>query len=727
MRGWFWGGVVAVAVLWGQPSGGVELPRAEDQFLFSADEVTHDSDLGLTVASGHVVVWQGDFILFADTLSYNERSRVVVASGNVSLIEPSGNVLFADYMELSDNLREGVIRDVKLLLSDRSRAAAAGGKRTGGNRTELDRVVYSPCDLCPEDPTHPPLWQIKAVKVVHDQERKIIEYEDAWLELYGVPVFYTPYFWHADPSVKRKTGFLAPSISVSNNLGFAVRTPFYWSLGPDRDVTFRPLFSTGAGVVFDAEYRQRMVDGKLALRGSATVGDRTQEEGGVEVTDENVFRGHLAGMGRFGVDEHWRWGFDVNAASDKSYMRLFNLSDERTLVSRLYAEGFHRRNYGAAQGLLFQGLRDEDEFKEGPIVFPKIDYNFVGDPDAYGGYYTLDANVMALHRIDGRQSRRASLAVGWTLPYTAPAGDIYTFSASLRGDLYNFEDVDPNSDDPDPPTAMAESGVTGRIFPQIAFEWRYPFVRQHGSSQEVLEPIAAIVVSPSGLNSGKIPNEDSLDVEFDDTNLFSKNRFGGLDRADSGQRVSYGLKWSLFGDMGGHTSVFLGQSYQFNDNNKFADDTGLEGNLTDVVGRVEVSPSKYLDLLYRFRFDIGDLHVGRNEINLHAGVPALNADLSYFFLRGDAGAGMEFGNREEVAGRLSSQLTDYWSSFTAARYDLRHDRLLSVGLGLAYEDECFEIRGLVTESRYRDEEIDPDTRFELEIAFKNLGDIDVGF
>jgi LPS-assembly protein len=702
-------------------------PGLSTPFVLQADDLTYDSDLGLVVASGHVEVWQGDYIMLSDSLSYNERTRIVAAKGNVSLLEPSGNVLFASYMELSDDLKNGVIRDVRLLLDKRARVAASGGRRIDGERNELDNVVYSPCDLCADDPTRPPLWQLKAVKVVHDEKEHTIEYRDAWLEIAGVPVFYTPYFSHPDPSVERKTGLLAPSLGTSKSLGLTARIPYFWSLGRDRSITFRPLVTTKQGVVLDAEYQQRVTDGEFNVRASATIADKTTRKSGLSVTDENQFRGHLAGMGRFDIDEHYRWGFDANLATDKTYLRLYDYSNERMLTSRLFLEGFHRRNFFSVQGLGFQGLRDNDDHSESPFILPKVDYSFVGEPDQYGGYYNFDTGLMALSRIDGRDSRRASVGAGWTLPYTAPAGDVYTFAASLRGDLYWYDDVDPNSDMVAPPAALAESGVAGRIFPQASLEWRYPFVRDHGDVSQVIEPIASVVISPNGMNTGKIPNEDSYGVEFDSTNLFSTNRWGGLDRVDSGQRLNYGLKWSLIGDDGGFTSVFLGQSYQLNNNNKFANGTGLEDNVTDMVGKVEISPNPYFDLLYRFRFDAGSLKVGHNEVGVVAGPPQLNLNASYFFLRGDTGAGAEFGTREQVTARLSSQFSDYWSAYADGRYDVDADRLLSFGGGIGYEDECFVVRTGAASTRYRDDEIRPDVRVTLEVAFKTLGDVQVGF
>src|SRR5262249_28601778 len=161
-----------------------------------------------------------------------------------------------------------------------------------------------------------------------------------------------------------------------------------------------------------------------------------------------------------------------------------------------------------------------------------------------------DFNAMALTRVDGRDSRRLSIRTAWTLPYTAPEGDIYTLTASLEGDGYWVDGVDEHSNNPDP-SGKTFSGLAGRILPQVSLERRYPFVRHHDTFHEIFEPIVSLVAAPPDMNSGKIPNEDSLDVEFDDTNVFELNRYSGIDRADSGQRINYGFKWSVYGDGGG--------------------------------------------------------------------------------------------------------------------------------------------------------------------------------
>ena len=642
--------------------------------LLSADQVTYDENLEVVTASGNVEIAQQDRVLLADSISYNLRSEVVTASGNITLLEPTGEVLFAQYVELTDDLREGVIRDFRVLLTDRSRLAAASGVRVGGNISALRKAVYSPCELCEEDPDRAPLWQIKADRIIHDQEEKTISYEDATFEFFGIPVAYTPYFEHPDPTVKRKSGFLSPTIGGSDTLGTTVQVPYFWAISPDKDLTFEPIFTTEQSVVAVAQYRQLLRDGMLDLGGSGTIADRERSDG---TTDEDDFRGHIDAEGRFDINDTWRWGFDLNRATDDTYLRLYNFSNDRTLTSTAFAEGFRGRNYLAVNNYLYQGLRDTDDNDQSPVILPMLDFNFVSEPGDAGGLYTFDVNMLAIHRAEGRESRRVSAKVGWELPYTSSYGDVYHLRASVQGDGYWVENFDPQQQGTVDPGATGEEHLTGRLFPQISLEWRYPWVSDFAGWTQMIEPVVQGVAAPSrAMNPGEIPNEDSQDFEFDDTNLFSLNRFTGTDRVDPGSRVDYGIEWKVVTPGGLTSSAFVGQSYRLEEDENFLPGSGLEDNLSDFVGRLEIKPSEYLDVSYRFRLDKEDLDRKRSEIDVALGPPALNLQLNYLDT-GVVQTGGDVAGREELTVQLQSQLSEYWSAFVAHRRNLITDDSLS--------------------------------------------------
>ena len=292
----------------------------------------------------------------------------------------------------------------------------------------------------------------------------------------------------------------------------------------------------------------------------------------------------------------------------------------------------------------------------------------------------------------------------------------------MQSDGYWVNGVDVASDDVNP-TGVAKSDLAGRIFPQLALQWRYPWVRNSGTMHQVIEPIAQVVVAPTGFNPGKIPNEDSLDFEFDDTNLFSLNRFTGVDRVDTGTRIDYGLKWTVTGDQGGWASAFIGQSYRLETDSVFETGSGVEDNFSDIVGRVEIKPTYALGLRYRFRFDKDDLSTRRNELDLQIGPPALNLNIGYTLIDTGAQIDDEFGDREELNWTLNSRLSRYWSAFGGQRIDLVEDLALQSRIGLTYADECCYIQAVFERSEFSDREIEPEDSFFINVVFKYLGGV----
>jgi len=706
------------------PAGAPEIPAqvldvlpSDLPALVSADQVTYDEILGIVTASGKVEVSHGERVLHADSVSYNLRSDVVTASGNVSLLEPSGEVVFADYVELTGDLREGFIKDIRVLLSDRSRMAAGSGLRTGGNRTVFQRGVFSPCDLCRDDPSRPPLWQIKAAKIVHDQEDRTIRYSNAWLEFFGIPVLYTPYLEHPDPTVERRSGFLTPTFGSSETLGGVVQVPYYWAVSPTLDATFEPIFTTKQGIVLAGQVRQLLPFGEHGFNGSVTSADREEDDGSIS---KNVWRGHVDTMGRYDINETWRAGFDIDWSTDDTYLRLYNFDDSSFLTSNVFAERLDGRDYAAANAFAFQGLRATDIDRQAPFVAPLLDYSFVSEPWIADSTYSFDANTMVLTRREGRDVRRLSLAGGWEVPYTDPIGGLYTLTATVRADGYWSDDFLPGSNEVNP-SGPTESVTAGRFFPQAALTWRYPWVRHSESLNQVIEPMAQLVAGPKGGNPDDIPNEDSLDFEFDDTNLFSLNRFPGLDRVDSGQRLDYGLQWKATGAKNRQAGFFIGQSYRLSqETDLFLENSGVRNKLSDVVGRVDLRPARYFDLLYRFRFDKDSFAPRRNEVDLKLGPPALNLDLDYFFIDSATGTS-NLEDREELNLRLTSRVNENWSGFVANRRDLERGDTLSTSLGLTYQDECFLIEVVGQRRFFSDREIDHDNSIFVQVKFKTLG------
>jgi LPS-assembly protein len=681
--------------------------------LFKADDLRYDRELGVVVASGHVEFSRADNVLLADTVTYNQREDTVTAAGNVTLLATGGEVFFADYMALSGDLKDGIIRDLRARFSDNSRLAAGGARRVGGVRNEMVKAVYTPCAACAADPQRPPLWQIRADRVVHDEVAHEIKYYDATMEMFGVPVMYLPYFQHPDPTVERKTGFLAPGFGSDSELGKIVRLPYFIDFAPNRDLTVEPIMTTREGPVLSGEYRERFAHGELRLAGSVTEGSAP--------SGSDEIRGHVKGYTRFDLGPNWRTGADIYRTSDDTYLARYRFDSRSLLTSRAYLEGFHGRDYTVFEGYSFQGLRSDDIGGQTPLVLPLARYSFVDEPGWLGGRWEANATALQVTRADGLDTRHLSVTPGWRLPVVADDGEVYTLFATVQADLYQFDHlVDAGN-----PGAPRFSGTSGRVFPQAGIDWRYPLIRHGNSFDEVIEPVVGLVVAPNGGNPSNIPNEDSQEFDLQDTNIFAANRFVGLDRVEGGQRVYYGLRTTLLGKGAGagSASAFIGQSYTLRKDSTFAAGTGLNDNLSDIVGRVEASPSPLLDFLYRFRMDHEDFSIRRQELSATVGPPAVRLSVNYLSIDRQANE-PEFIAREEVQAGIAAQVTPHWRAGAHMIRNLADPGgQLSQGFDLGYEDECFIITGNYSRSFSFDRDLRPSTTIFFRVIFKNLGEV----
>jgi len=715
-RGVSWLFHLAVFAVWvlvapisiAQPVPGAGETRA-GPVLLKADSVRHDRELGIVIAKGNVEVNQGDRVLLADSVTYNQRTDTLDANGNIILVEPTGDVIFADFMELSGDLKNGIIEKIRVRLADNSRVAAVGGRRIDGTRIEMRKAVYSPCELCKKDPSRAPTWQVKAYSVVHDKIDKTVEYKDAFIEFFGVPLLYTPYMSHPDPTVKRKSGFLVPDYSTDSELGLVVRAPYYFNIAPTRDATVTPIYTGNEGTVMAAEYRDRVVGGIFEGRGSVTKASTAEGGSGI--------RGHFDGGAIFDINDTWRGGIKASFSSDDTYLRRYAFGGPATLVNRAYAEGFRGRNYVAANTYYFQDSREDVDQNTTPFVMPMLEYSYLGDPGFLGSRLSLDANVVALTRDVGTDTRRVSIKPVWKLPYVSRVGEVYTLHASVRADGYWVNEVP----DPDRPTTTL-SGITGRLFPQLGLDWRFPWVRQRGGMFQSVEPIAGFVAGPNDPNPAKVPNEDSLDFELDDTNIFRSNRFTGYDRVEGGQWAYYGLKLGFGGQSDLRGNAFIGQSYLLRENSDHSGGSGLETKFSDLVGRVGFSVGSPLTVDYRFRIDNADLAPQRNELSATFGYPILKFRTNYLFIRQQSPTD-EFQDREQLDGAVTSQITKNWSIGASVLRDLATDDTLSTAYNLTYEDSCLTLYTSFTRSFTRDRDVIPTDTLFFRVSLKTLGGV----
>jgi LPS-assembly protein len=662
----------------------------QEPVTFTADQVEYDRENNLVTARGHVEAYQAGRVVRADEMTFNRDTGIIVAIGNVTMIEANGQVLFSHYAELTRDMSEGIMEATRALLDHNGRMAANGMRRTNGTINEMSRVVYSACNLCKDDPTHPPLWQIKAASAIQDTEHKTIEYRDAVLEMDGIPVAYTPWLMHPDPSVPRQSGILPPLLGTSSQLGAFYGQPYYWVIDGQSDATITPFITSRVGGVLDTQYRRRFDDGTLFVNLS----------GGYESDSP---QGSIATRGQFAIDDTWRWGFDINRASSSQFVLnqhiLLGLAgDANVLPSTMYLEGFGEGSYSRVDVKAYQGLVTQIATAKLPIVLPRYEYSYTGTPDDWGGIFSLDAGAFNVIRDDGTNTRRINLSMNWERPFQGPLGDLWKIT--LHEDSAGY---DASQFDLQPNFGLRHNLDTARAEPGVAVDFSWPWMRDSGSwGTQLIEPKLQVILQPrEGAGQlQKYPNEDSLDFEFSDMNLFGFNRFLGIDRLEGDSRLNAALHGAWY--LGGTAfDTLIGQSYQVGKDNLFPESSGLHDQVSDIVARAQLSPTKWLDLTYRTRLDKDSLQTRMADATVSVGTDRFRVTGGYLYTTFDPyyfydtppptppPSSLFFQARNEATLGISGKVGEHYRYTLSARRNLADNQWIYYGATAAYEDECF--------------------------------------
>lgn len=672
-----------------------------------ADKLGYDQTNAIVVALGNVRVVQGSSTLFADRITYYQQQNVVRASGNIRVEDSAkGETYFADQVQLKDDLLQGVIANFRVRMSDNSQFAAREAKRLNAQEIELKRAVYSPCKVCENKS---PFWQMKAHKVeINDAEQEVV-YEDVTMEMMGLPVFYTPYFLHPTPNADAKSGFLLPTYSQSSNLGFSIKTPYYLALSPSAAATFTPFITTKEGPVMMGEYYKLFDGGFLSLDGSVTYPNKRDDLG--TKLSENELRGHLFANGQTALSEHWSAGFDLNRASDDTYLRRYGFSSPRSLTSRLFSEGRYGRSYALVEGLAFQGLDISIDPDSEPYVLPLAEGYYESEAGLFGvgalrHYASASSQIIA--RREATQSRRVSVSQGVKLPLTSSGGHLMDMQLENRFDAYSVDDVVTSSGN------TIEEDEVVRYVPTAAAKWRYPLIRHGESSSLTIEPTVLAVARPNDSNRESIPNEDNNIVELSDVNLFEINPFPGYDTIDTGSRVAYGLAGHWWRQKGGRVFFSAGQ------NANLASDTPFPYNntgesLSDYVGRVSFQYDPF-EVHYRMRLDQETLGFNNQAIGLRFTQHPVRFDVDYVTFENDA----YLDDREEIVTAAAYDIHPEWTLNGNMRRDLLLNRMIYAGAGVTYHNECFTLDTAFSRAFIEDRDVEPDTSFMVRVSFKNL-------
>ncbi|MCW3780055.1 LPS-assembly protein LptD [Defluviimonas salinarum] len=672
-----------------------------------ADRVYLTGDDTLTAEGAVEVLYKGAR-LTAEKIVYDSTGDRILITGPIKLIDGQGAVALADSGEMSRDLTEGVLRSARMMLDQQLQLAAVELRRTGGGRyTAFDKVVASSCQVCPSNPV--PLWEIRARRVIHDREKRMLYYQHAQFRVSGVPIFYTPRLRMPDPTLDRAPGFLIPRFRTTSALGFGVKLPYFLPLGDSRDVTFTPYLSLSRTQTLEFRYREAFRTGTVEFNGA--------------LSDDDIVpgktRGYLFAEGSFRLPRDFRLDFTLQGVTDDAYLLDYDISETDRLRSGVSVTRTRRNEHIDARLFRYWSIRSGDDNSVLPTWVGDVTFKRRFAPSQLGGEGQITVQSHSLRRsseidtdangdgiTDGRDVARATLRGDWRRNWVLANGMVVSTELQATADVYAI------SQDASYP------GTVTRFTPAGAVELRWPWVRyeDRGASQ-VLEPVVQLVWSPD--TADDVPNEDSQVVAFDEGNLFGFNRFPGADRHELGTRLNVGFGWTRHAPGGWSMGVTAGRIFRAEDLGQFTPGSGLDGTASDWLVSARVDSGQGLTVVNRALFD-DRLDFSLDELGIAYARDRYAVAASYLWLVEDPIEGRPSPSSELLM-NARWDVSRNWRGRISGRYDFEAASAVRAGLGLTYLSECATIDLSLSRRFTSSTSVNPSTDFNVSVVMNGFG------
>lgn len=720
--------LAAPATAFAQQDAAPAQSASDEQIAFEADGTSYDSEADVVRVFGNVVLRRGTQSVRADAVTWDRKSGQIVATGNIRFVDADGNQLFTDRIELTDELKAGAMDNMLLALREGGRLAAQRGERGEGGAITLQQAAYTACAVEDEQGcARKPSWRVTAQRVVYDPVEKRVRFYGASLELFGARLLPLPGLVLTTDG-RPISGLLIPDIRLSASNGVELSQTWYQRLADNQDLALTGYVYTGALPMLEAQYRALLPAGAYQVTGYVTRSERIPI-GSTATLGEQGFRGYAYANGRFQFDPNWSLTFSGRLASDRTFLRRYDISREDRLRSTFDLERIDDASYFSLAGWATQTLRVGDRQGLVPIALPVLDYRRrMADP-LLGGRFEMQVNSLAITRTSGQDTQRAFVQGRWDLRKLTPLGQEVTLTALARGDLYHSDE--------NALTATASyrgnPGWERRGFATAAVDVKWPLVGEFMGGSQVLTPRLQMVASPTIRNLA-MPNEDARSIDLEDSNLFALNRFAGYDRVEDGVRFTYGFDWQ-WERPGWRVASTVGQSYRLTNRPALLPEgTGLSSRTSDIVGRTELRFKDVVKLTHRFRLDKDSFAVRRNEFDAAVGNERTYLELGYLRLNRNITAGIEdLRDREELRAAARVSFARTWSVFGSAVVDLTSTeedptmvgadgfQPLRTRLGVAYQDDCLELAFTWRRDFVATGDAQRGNTYQIHFALRNLG------
>ena len=651
---------------------------AEEKIKIYADEIKVDQNNEKVKATGNAVAVNEDNVkIKSDKLIYDKRKNLLEANENVIINDQMNNTFFLDGLDATDNFNMISGKEVRVRLHDGSRIVGSHFNKKD-EISIIENAEYTPCTKENYLIKNCPGWKVKSKKIYHNKESKTIHYDHAQIQLFNLPVFYLPYYSHPDPSVKKRSGFLMPTIQTDKQLGETLQLPFFLNLSSNRDLTFTPNIQTSANNFYNLDYRY--LNDLFKLEINSSIDDNNDDTG---TSNHLFFKSEI-------FNKYGNLNTYLKTSNNDTYMRKNKINNLTVLKSGIEFDREVNDTFFSMQALGYKHLTRNQQWE---YLYPNIIYDIKNiDNNIFDGDVSLNNKLSFRKTLNANYVTSATSQLNWSnQKINKSFGLIYDNQANLRVTSISIDE-------------KSRSNTSNiRFFPQFSSKISYPLLRSSLLFNQTLTPIIMPIFAPYN---------NYTDVQtVTNSNLFSKNRATSSNQWESGPRINYGIEWFINLAQGANIKTVLGQNYRFN---KHSEDTTSEISNYFINSNVNINLNNYLD---------SSLIIDRNDLKIRSlSTSTFNTfgDLT-FALNYDYTSGKYSSPAEQIAVGGKYELeNNLFIKFTGTK-NLDTNKNIGYQYGILYENDCLGIDFNYYRDLTKDRDIEESDGFSFTVVLKPFG------
>jgi len=632
--------------------------------------------------------------------------KEILRGSQIKLLDSEKNryLLNEGIIKLKENLMLG--KDITVFLRNDTFGYKENEPRILGNsivyknnKTLIKKGIFTSCkdeDKCPP-------WSITSKEITHDKLKKQINYKNAWLKIYDMPVMYFPKFFHPDPSVKRQSGFLKPSFGNSTNLGPSINMPYFHVISDNADLTFKPRIFNENEYLLQSELRK-------VTNFSSTIVDfslnKTTDDG------KNGHKTHFFGDSILDLDiknfDESLLQLKLEKTSNDTYLKLYSLDSSSPII----------KDTSTLESLVsFSGVKDDfsiDVSIEAYETMGKLSSNrFEFVYPSYSIFKNIDFDENIFDNLEitttGNQKKYS------TNVYEAVQVNDFLLSSqnfiTKKGIENNFQTFFKNVNSKGTNSSKFKKETQSEILSTFIYDFSYPLRKNEEKFIKFLTPKISFRHSPN--DTKNIKNEDR---HLSKENIFSLNRIGSSESIEGGSSITVGTTYEKT-DLNDRNIVkfFTANVIRDEINENLPTKSTLGKKQSDIVGGILYSPVEDITFDYNYSID-NDL----NDINLHSFETTfkINNFVNTFEFYEENNA---LGNNSYITNASTYSIDERNSLTFSTRENKKNDLTEFYNLIYQYKNDCLTASIKYNKEYYSNNDIKPSETLFFTITLIPLG------